>query len=86
MKRELLIEEARAAGKHARHNLRIIQKRPGIMQVDKLVTGVQYLQMLIQFEKWEKQNSRRAGRLSLKSYLQNLCIAIIAQDKPARHG
>lgn len=79
MSRDQLIEEARAAGQAAKHNLKFIRNNPDKVDQSKVADMEAYLHMLIDFEKCEKKNARLAGRTSLRTRLKNLVVSIIAQ-------
>ncbi|CAH1190368.1 hypothetical protein PAECIP111893_00297 [Paenibacillus plantiphilus] len=78
MSRDKLIAEARAAGRAARHNLRFIQSNPDKVDQSKMPSMEAYLQMLIRFEAYEKQNAQLAGWTPLRTRLKNLVMSIIA--------
>lgn len=65
MRETLLRTQAIAAGKNAKHNLRMIRRNPDIMKPGKLVRGVSYLEKMHRFAIEEMKNARRAGRARL---------------------
>ncbi|EGG33429.1 hypothetical protein [Paenibacillus sp. HGF5] len=70
MKREILVEQAKAAGQAAEHNLRVIVKNPDRMiSLEKYCDGVVYLNKMIWFAQEETKNAHRPGWTSLKSHL-----------------
>lgn len=85
MSRERLLEEARAAGRAAKHNLRLIRRNPDKVDQSKIPDMEAYLQMLIRFEAYEYEheikNARLVGRTSLRTRLRKLVLSIISQPK-----
>ncbi|WP_054028118.1 hypothetical protein [Bacillus sp. FJAT-28004] len=81
MSRDQLVEEALAAGKAAKHNLKFIKNNPDKVNQNKMPDMEAYLQMLVRFEASEKKNARRLGRTSLRTRLKNLVVSIIAHPR-----
>lgn len=85
MERERLVAEAREAGHHAVHNLRIIRKNPDIMLPGKSEDAEIYLNNMIRIAKLIIKNDRLAGQsLGLKSRLKNLLLSILTPKRQKR--
>jgi len=81
MNRVELIEGARTAAKHAKHNLRWIEKHPDRIDPSKREDMVAYLNRMIRFAEAEKKNARLAGLTRLRCRLSNLVVLIISQKR-----
>lgn len=79
-----LVEEARAAGERARHNLKWIQRHPERIDEAKRADAEEYLNRMIRFAEEERKSARRAGRThgGLRSHLKHLIALIIPHLAP----
>ncbi|MGG4346475.1 hypothetical protein ABEW68_33150 [Paenibacillus lautus] len=69
MKREVLVEQAKAAGQAAEHNLMVIARNPEVMNTPKkFLDGVVYLNKMISFAEMEMKNAHRPGWTSIKTH------------------
>lgn len=85
MEREKLVTEAREAGQHAAHNLRMIRMNPDIMLPGKIEDAEAHLNNMIRFAEMEMKNDRRLGQsLGLKSRLENLLLSILTPKREKR--
>lgn len=78
MERTALVAEAKAAGKTAKHNLRVIRKQPEKMLPEKVNDAEVYLNTMIRIAKLEIKNDRRPGRSQLETRLKSLIVSILA--------
>ncbi|WP_375104919.1 hypothetical protein ACDZ28_13500 [Paenibacillus sp. RS8] len=86
MERTALVAEARAAGKTATHNLRVIRKQPDKMLPGKIGDAEVYLNTMIRIAKSEMKNDRLAGRSQLRTHLMSLVVSILTVDRAERKG
>lgn len=86
MSRNLLIADALAAGKAAKHNLEWMAKHPERIDQNKRLDMEDYLNMMIVFSEIEIRNARRSGRTSLRTRLKCLVVSIIAQPNLKKEG
>lgn len=90
MLRDTLVQQALEAGKNAEHNLQVIVRNPDKMiDTDKLVNGIAYLNNMIRFaeKEMEIKNARRAGRtLDLRTRLKSLLLSILNAERQKRKG
>lgn len=85
MERGQLVTEAREAGRHAAHNLQMIQKNPDIMLPGKIEDAKTHLNNMIRFAEMEMKNDRRPGQSrGLKSRLENLLVSILTPKREKR--
>ncbi|WP_374019048.1 hypothetical protein ABU162_04675 [Paenibacillus thiaminolyticus] len=85
MDRKILAAEAAAAGRTAKHNLKVIQENPEKIAPGKLGDAEAYLNMMIRFAEEEIENARRAGRTSsLRTRLQYLVSSIVSPSRDKR--
>lgn len=78
MKREVLVEQAKAAGQAAGHNLMVIARNPERMNTPKsFLDGVAYLNKMISFAEEEMKNAHRPGWTSVKTHLLNNLLLIL---------
>lgn len=86
MKREVLVEQATAAGQAAEHNLRVIVMNPNRMiSQEKYCDGVVYLNKMIWFAQEEKKNAHRPGWTSLKKrLLKHLSLILNAARRKSK--
>ncbi|CAM3318732.1 MULTISPECIES: hypothetical protein [Paenibacillus] len=87
MERQVLIEQARAAGRAAEHNLMLIVRDPERMvKPESFINGVHYLNKMIAFAEAEMKNARRAGRASLKHWFNQLLGSILNPEHRKING
>ncbi|MEK3987431.1 hypothetical protein MHB77_29300 [Paenibacillus sp. FSL K6-3166] len=84
MERTALVAEARAAGKTATHNLKVIRKQPDKMLPGKVGDAEIYLNTMIRIAKFEMKNDRRSGQSQLRFRLKSLVVSILTVDQPKR--
>ncbi|NOJ73159.1 hypothetical protein [Paenibacillus alvei] len=84
MDRKILAAEALAAGRNAKHNLKVIQENPEKIRPGKMENAEAYLNMLIRFSEEEIKNARRAGRTSLRTWFKCLVLSIVTSEKQKR--
>ncbi|MCM3292367.1 hypothetical protein M3661_19795 [Paenibacillus sp. MER 180] len=84
MDRKILAAEALAAGRAAKHNLKVIQENPEKIRPGKMENAEAYLNMMINFAEEEIKNARRAGRTSLRTWLKCLVLSIVTSEKQKR--
>jgi len=85
MDRTVLVAEARAAGKHASHNLQVIRNSPDKLLPGKIEDAEAYLNNMIRIAKVELKNDRRLGQsLGLRTRLMSLLVSILTLDRAKR--
>lgn len=84
MDRKILAAEALAAGRAAKHNLKLIQENPEKIRQGKMENAEAYLNMLIRFSEEEMKNARQAGRTSLRTRLKCLVLSILSPSSEKR--
>lgn len=87
MDRAVLVEEARAAGQRAAHNLQVIRSNPEVMLPGKAEDAETYLNTLIRVAEAEMKNDRRPGQsLGLRTRLKYLVAYIVRDERRKRKG
>lgn len=86
MERSALVAEARAAGKTATHNLRVIRKQPDKMLTGKVGDAEVYLNTMIHLAKLEMKNDRRSGQSQLRTRIKSLVVSILTVYRAERKG
>ncbi|MEK4062172.1 MULTISPECIES: hypothetical protein [unclassified Paenibacillus] len=84
MERKAMVAEARAAGKTAKHNLRVIRKQPDKLLPGKAWDAEVYLNTMIRIAKMEMKNDRRSGQSQLRTRIMSLVVSILTVDQPKR--
>lgn len=79
MERECLVKQAAAAGQAAEHNLMMIIRNPERMiNKEKFLDGVVYLNKMISFAQVEIENAHRPGWTPFKTLLKHLPLILNA--------
>jgi DNA recombination-dependent growth factor C len=86
MERTELVAEAKAAGKTAKHNLRVIRKQPEKMLPGKVNDAEVYLNTMIRIAELEMKNDRRAGQSQLRTHLKSLVVSILTVSRAEGKG